>query len=367
MSLYLDISRCIRATSKLSKCTKCVDILPDTIEMVDNIPSFPKGTGDEASACVGVCPTEAFSMGSFSTTEFFFTFIESKVRLISPKINIPCISLLSIEHLISLALLSDEEITIDLTSYDINSTLFRHINHQIEEANFILSSFCDRQLSSNLDNIISEPKKEEFTKESSRRDFLSSASIEGVVKHKRAFDEAMEKGELFEFDLTPSIISKIKEKNISDKRKILFMALKRTPKPTKYEILPQEEISFTSQKFVEESCTNCQICYRICPTSALSSNSKFSLIHFDALMCVKCHLCHDVCEPNAIGLQAGFEIKEFFEPTQRVLAKFNIKRCNECGNNFTYTGGEQACPRCMLEEEEASFLHNNAKLMRGDR
>ncbi len=365
MNLHLDISRCVRATSRLSTCTKCQDIAPDTIEIVDNLPSFPKGTGVEASACVGVCPTEAFSLSSFSTTEFFFSFLESKVRLISSKLNIPCISLLSIEHLISLAIVSDEEITIDLTPYKRGSTLLNHINSQIEEANFILSSFCDKQLSTNLDEVVEAPSKEE-EETTSRREFLGNASIEGVVKHKRAFDEAMERGELFEFDLTPSLIEKIKEKNIPNKRKILFTALKRANKPKSFEILPTQEISFVSQKFIEDSCTNCQICYRICPTGALSSNGKFSLIHFDALMCVKCHLCHDVCEPNSIQLQAGFEIKEFFEPTQRVLAKFNIKRCNECGNNFTYTGGEQACPRCMLEENEASFLHNNAKLMRGD-
>ena len=78
-------------------------------------------------------------------------------------------------------------------------------------------------------------------------------------------------------------------------------------------------------------------------------------------MCVKCHLCHDVCEPDAIQLQAGFEIKEFFEPTQRTLATFNIKRCNECGNNFTYRGGLVECERCKLEENEAMELHRNAK------
>jgi ferredoxin len=128
--------------------------------------------------------------------------------------------------------------------------------------------------------------------------------------------------------------------------------------------LPEEEVSFTSQKFIDESCTNCQICYRICPTGALSSNGKFSLIHFDAMLCVKCRLCHDACEPDSIHLQSGFEIKEFFEPTQRTLATFNIKRCNECGNNFTYTGGEQSCPRCLVEEEEAMFLHDNAVRMK---
>ena len=122
-------------------------------------------------------------------------------------------------------------------------------------------------------------------------------------------------------------------------------------------------MSFTSQKFVDESCTNCQICYRICPTGALSSDLKFSVINFDAMMCVKCHLCHDVCEPNAIQLQAGFELKEFFEPTQRTLAKFDIQRCNECGNYFTYTGGVKECFRCKIEEEEAMGLHANAKKM----
>ena len=88
------------------------------------------------------------------------------------------------------------------------------------------------------------------------------------------------------------------------------------------------------------------------------------MINFDAMLCVKCHLCHDVCEPDAIHLQSGFELKEFFEPKQRTLATFNIKRCNECGSSFTYTGGEQTCPRCMVEEEEAMFLHSNALAMK---
>jgi ferredoxin len=78
-------------------------------------------------------------------------------------------------------------------------------------------------------------------------------------------------------------------------------------------------------------------------------------------MCIKCHLCHDVCEPNAIEIQAGFEIKEFFEPTQRVLASFDIRRCNECGNYFTYSGGLVECMRCKMEESEAMELHKNPK------
>ncbi|WP_373029005.1 4Fe-4S dicluster domain-containing protein [Sulfurovum sp.] len=369
MGLHFDVSACVRATSKFSQCTKCVDICPDSISLVDNLPSFSLATGVEAAACVGICPTEAFALSDFSTTEFFFTFLESKVRLISPKINVPCISVLSVEHLISLALASDETITIDMSSYDEDSLLFEHIENRIDEANFVLSSFSEKQLSTN--HVTSkelkkanEPESEEEV--TSRRSFLENASLKGVVKHKKAFDDAVDEDELQKFEIDASVISKIKDKNLPNKRKILFTTLKRAGVPDVFEVLPEDEVSFTSQKFVDERCTNCQICYRICPTGALSSNGKFSLIHFDAMLCVKCHLCHDVCEPDAIHLQSGFEIKEFFEPTQRTLATFNIKRCNECGNNFTYTGGEQTCPRCAVEEEEAMFLHDNAIRMRGE-
>jgi energy-converting hydrogenase A subunit P len=371
MRLHFNLSACVRATSKFSECTKCVDACPESIQLLENLPSFANKTGVEAAACIGVCPTEAFSLSEFSTTEFFFNFLDSKIRLISPKINVPCISVLSIEHLISLALASDDIITLDLSSYDEESILYEQIEARIEEANFVLSSFSDKQLESNMEKVIREETKVDESKENeedsevpSRRSFLGNASLKGVVKHKMTFDEAVEADELKAFKLDTLTIAKIKEKNLPDKRKILFTTLKHAGVPDAFDVLAEEDISFTSQKFVDDSCTNCQICYRICPTGALSSDGKFSLIHFDAMLCVKCRLCHEVCEPEAIQLQPGFEIKEFFEPTQRTLATFDIKRCEECGNNFTYKEGEQLCPRCMVETEEAMFLHSNALVMK---
>jgi len=381
MRLHLDVARCVRATSKFSECTKCVAATNGQIQIEEQLPTFAKGTGIKAAACIGACPTEAFSLSNFSVTEFFFTFLDSKVRLISRKMNIPCLSVLSVEHLISLALGCDEPITLDLHDYEKESHLYSVIAERIEEANFVLSSFSDRQLQVNSEpsghsgldpesieddeEILNQVQDDEISV-SDRRNFLrNTASIKGVVKHKQAFEEAVEADELHAFEIDATMTQKIKDKHLPDKRKILFTILKHADKPEAYEILAQEDVSFVSQKFVDESCTNCQICYRICPTGALSSNKKFSLINFDAMLCVKCHLCHDVCEPNSIQLQPGFEIKEFFEPSQRTLATFNIKRCNECGNPFTYLGGEQTCPRCLIEEEEAMFLHENALKMEG--
>ncbi len=186
MGLHFDVALCVRATSKFSECTKCIDACPESLELVDNLPAFAKATGIEAASCVGVCPTEAFSLSDFSTTEFFFTFLESKVRLISPKFNIPCISVLSVEHLISFALASEEEITLDLSSYDENSILFEQIEARIEEANFVLSSFSKKQLVTNhIAQIESQELNENDDEVTSRRSFLGNASLKGVVKHKK--------------------------------------------------------------------------------------------------------------------------------------------------------------------------------------
>lgn len=364
MKLHFDPSRCVRAKSRVSTCTQCIDVTEGQIVLEENLPSFRVGTGLEAAACVGACPSEAFSLSDFSVTEFFFGFLDSKVRLISPKINVPCLSVLSVEHLISLALASDEPVVLDLSAYEAGAHPLAVIEERIEEANFILSAFSDKQLESNREAAIETLEEQEEAQTPSRRDFLANASLKGALKQKRAFEEAVAEGEMQYFEIGDDLITKIRDKQLPDKRKILLTTLKHAGVPDRFEVLPEEEVSFISQKFVDAQCTNCQICYRVCPTGALSTDKKFSLIHFDAMLCLKCHLCHDVCEPDAIHLQPGFEIKEFFEPTQRTLAAFEIKRCNECGNPFTYTGGEQTCPRCLLEEEEARVLHDNAKKRR---
>ena len=234
MKLHFDLASCVRATSKLSECEKCVLAAPESIRIVDNVPSFKVATGLEAAACLGACPTEAFSLSDFSVTEFFFTFLESKVRLISPKFNVPCISVLSIEHMISLALASEEAITVDLNSYKSASHLLELIEDRIEEANFVLSSFGDKHLNTNLKDVAhveideTAPKEDSGEETPSRRDFLrKTTSVKGVVEHKQAFDEAVDAEEFQTFEMDASVIIKIKDKNLPDKRKILFTALKR--------------------------------------------------------------------------------------------------------------------------------------------
>jgi len=361
MSLKFDITSCIRATSKFSTCTKCEDICPvDTIGFVDNIPSFTPSECVDCGACIGVCPSSSFGLEEYKGVDFFFDFLGAKSDTLSCKENLPCLAWLSVEELLALALNKETKVELGYCkSCELGTRLYTQIVHNIEEANFLLSSFSKKVLEVSFD----APEIQKVQEEPSRRSFLSHINIKKAMQAKEKFEEKVDEDDLKSFSLDFADISKLKEKSIPNKRKLLLTSLKRLEKPSQYEVLPQEEISFISQKYVNENCTNCQICYRICPTGALSSDFKFSLINFDAVACIKCHLCHDVCEPRAIQLQVGFENQELFEPRKRQLIAFDIRRCNECGNHFTYHDGEQMCPRCQIEEEESLFLHQNAKTL----
>ncbi len=361
--LLFEPSSCIRAVTKLSGCTACVDACPVETILIsqNNLPSFVPSECVECGGCVGVCPSESFSLHSFNTTDFFFDFAESGETLLSCRINLPCIAVLSIEHLISLSIVKGGELVVDTGHCEEcphKEPLYRIIEESVAEANHILEACgCDeiaiRKISAEAD-----PENPQ-TDISDRRAFLRAISVKGAAKAKREFETLLDgaEDERREYEIDLAALAKVRQKSIPDKRKILFTALKRVPKPSIYHTVARDEISFLSQKYIEaETCTNCQICYRICPTGALSSDARMSRIYFDAMLCIKCHACHDVCEPDAINIQPTFELKEFFEPTQRLLAKFTVLRCDECGVSFTSLHGERICQRCAIEEEEALGL-----------
>ena len=73
MHLEFDVSSCVRATSKFSGCTRCIDVCPvETIEIVDNTPAFTPSVCIDCGGCVGVCPTESFSLKKLFSYSFLF-------------------------------------------------------------------------------------------------------------------------------------------------------------------------------------------------------------------------------------------------------------------------------------------------------
>jgi energy-converting hydrogenase A subunit P len=360
-TLKFDASRCVRSVSKFSACTNCVDICPvETMRITEaGLPGFVPSECVDCGGCVGHCPSEALKLGVFDTTEFFLNFVRGGETLLSCRSNVPCLAALSVDHLVALALMKAEPVTLDTghcAACEMKQTLLPQIESNIEEANFLLEAIeSGRQLWPEAAAFVPQSG----AAEEDRRAFLNRLSVKGVVEGKKAFDEAVEGSmeELLEHSIGLVDIAKLRQKNVPDKRKILFMALKRAPKPSVYHTIAEADISIASQKTIDtEQCTNCQMCYRICPTGALSTNEKNSRIFFDAMLCIKCRACHDTCETDALGLRGIFDLKEFFEPMQQELAAFKVLNCHECNIPFTSLHGEVLCPRCAVEEAEALEL-----------
>ncbi len=367
-NLEFNLTSCVRATSKASDCTKCLDICPvKTIDFASNIPSFVPNDCIDCGGCVGVCPTESFSLSNKDHVQFFFENIENGTKEFSCKENVPCLSWFSVDHLISYVLASKDNISMDLShcaTCEIKEPLFEQIQSNIKESNNVLEALNSSHRIEVIFDTIVEDKLEEVIEEeipdetSDRRSFLKKFSLKGAVQENEKFKQEVEDTQTKEFKIELEDISSIRDKVIPYKRKILWSVLKGNDNIEPYNYIENNSLSFISTKIIDDSCTNCQICYRVCPTGALSSNTKFSLINFDPLTCVKCNLCHDVCEPDSIHLQTKLSTEVFAGTQKKTLIKFESKRCNECGNHFTYKGGELICPRCETEENESYALHN---------
>ncbi len=360
-AIALNTSACVRSLAKFSECDKCAQICPtDAIVVNDGLPAINFSKCVACGGCAGVCPSEALTLDDFSSTEFFFEFASSEESLISCRKNVPCISVLNVEHVIALASLKNG-VTFDMghcEGCDIAHTCRAQIESTAEEANYVLEAM-ESSGAVKLENRAYTPDEMTDAPEGERRDFFRAFTLKNAATAKQKFDREVEiaTDELVEHTITNDKISQLKRKGIPDRRKLLFTALKRAEKPSTYHVVDATELSFTSQKLFDlEKCTACQMCYRVCPTGALTSNVRNSKIDFDPFLCIKCHVCHDVCETDALTRSNAYNIKEFFEPQVQNLVTFDVKNCNECGRLFTSLAGAKMCYQCQCEEEEAREL-----------
>jgi len=357
--IQLNASRCVRSLFVDSECNMCEVICPTKAIVIGENPlpiiNFSSCVG--CGACDAICPNEALTLDDFSATDFFFTFVESDENLISCRKNVPCIASLNIENIISMAVLK-KDIVFDMGHCDgcsIASTCRPQIEKNYEEATYMLEAM-ESDAVIKLENIKYERKKPK-DEISNIREFFAKTKHEFEKEILQATDE------LVKHTLEKADIRLLKQKRITDRRKLFFAAIKHVEKPSQFHIVEADEISFTSQKLMDEqSCTACQKCYRVCPTGALTSDVKNSKIDFDPFLCIKCNLCHDVCEPNAITLSPSYAIKEFFEPVVQNLISFAVKRCKKCHMIFSTNSSEDLCYRCKAKKDSSPVnLTNPAK------
>ncbi|MFA6189865.1 MAG: 4Fe-4S binding protein [Sulfuricurvum sp.] len=358
--LVLSPSACVRALSVNSLCTHCSDICPvSAISITGRLPSINQAHCVGCAGCTAVCPTEALNLDDFSPTDFFFSFASDDENIISCQKNVPCIAALSSEQLISFAQMKRGIIldTGHCAGCDIGESILASMANTIDNSNYLLEAIespfrveCEEL--AYTDTTVPEEKPD-------RRDFFKNFHLRSIGKVRNDFEKEIQRttDEFVQYSTDSSHTKALRTKKITDRRKLFFTALKRFDVPSEFHVVQSDKIVFTSQKLLdEELCTACEMCHRICPTGALTSDMRNSKIDFDPFLCVKCHLCHDVCEPNAITLSTSYNLKEWYVPNVQNLVTFLVRRCDECDGLFSSVAGEKICRRCRLEEEEAREL-----------
>jgi len=359
--LSLDIAKCVHTSNKFAICNKCVEVCPvQTIHLEDSSISFTPSECVGCGGCDAACPTAAYSLDDFNPINYVFKFLEDEKCIVTCNdADFPCIASLSVEELLSMTLILSEKLTLDIgpcSDCAIAKINLEIIKNRAEEVNFLLEAMLQEKVL-HVESLNYEVRKK--IDPLSRRQLLSKEGVKTAINIKEQLQNELDASDnsVKTHKVTAKDIMKIKEKNIPQRRSLLLMAMKRANLPEVLHTIDIKDISFVSQKDLDETtCTNCQMCYRICPTGALNSDNRGSVIHFNPLSCVQCHSCHDVCEPDALTLRDTFSLASFFEPKIETLVRFNIKRCDECGNFFAYQGGEMVCDRCRVEEEEAREL-----------
>lgn len=99
---------------------------------------------------------------------------------------------------------------------------------------------------------------------------------------------------------------------------------------------------------VNERCTACGVCARICPTGALKlltgDDSTYQL-SFTSAACIACAACVQLCEPAALERTTA-TLGEVLSSEIVELRSGMLRACTKCGARFAAEPGRELCPVC---------------------
>ena len=349
--LYFNFSDCVHLYYKDSSCALCLNVCPveNAIIQDDYKILVDREKCVSCGACVGVCPSEAFSLSGFDVESLFETLREEP--LLSCKKNLPCLSVLSVEDIIVAVLNSDSDLIFD-TGHCRNcfiGTLLEEINKKVEEANYFLEKIGVENRAI-LQQVCFETEKEE---KKNRRSFLKNF---GKAAAGLTFWALMPGISSFGEEKEEEVKNIMEDKIDTQRRKRFVDALSSLNIDFSHIKLNVDRISFTSDKWIDNSkCTNCSVCYNICPTGALKAGEERLKILFQPKLCIKCKVCHEACPENCLHMKETLNMETFLTDTE-VLAQHVMIPCEECLVPFSYKGDTTLCPRCRQLEEEIRNL-----------
>jgi len=352
-NVSFNFSNCTHIYFKDSSCRLCLDICPidNVIKQKDYKIIFNPENCVSCGGCVNVCPTEAFKLNNFSLKDLIKSKDLSEENFISCKRDVPCLIALNPQDLVSMVLNLEKDLVMDIGHCEecFIGKLKEKILNIVNEANYFLEKL-EVEFRVKAEDLKIEEIKE---KKNKRREFikkfgkLSAGLVFWATVPKVIEDNKNEED---------SVKNIVEEKVLPDKRLNIIEALKEKDIDLSDKYVEVDKISFTSDKWIEfEKCTNCSVCYKVCPTGALKGIENGLKIQFEPSLCVKCRVCHEVCPEDCLHLTEKLNLKDFVDG-KKILAEHIMIQCEECLMPFSYKGDTTICPRCRQLEDEIRDL-----------
>jgi ferredoxin len=118
-------------------------------------------------------------------------------------------------------------------------------------------------------------------------------------------------------------------------------------------VLNSGNCPFFSDIEIEDSCTGCGACARVCPTEALSLKRVEEKVYLNwtPSHCTQCDLCKEVCSEDSITFFPGLQISRILDESTTNVRTFYVNICPECNREYLSHDITANCPHCQKEED----------------
>ena len=342
---------CLREYSAFSNCSKCVDVCPaNSLEVSVRKLIINPETCLECGACTSICPVHALQLKDFSPTDIADDILMSSAK---GEVKICCDYLYYLKDLENrrLALLPcfavlDENLIMHLFASGIKKI-------ELYEGN---CSKCPARSSGTVTNLVMESMnklcpvscKLELIKYSAGLDYehafvelgdtTSKSELSSQGQAKREFFKGLrqkgKKGAIFAGQNVLNLnLESLEEPKISDLshninhlRNSRILAIKEQLEPD----IVNSDKQASNRLFCDlsidfETCNGCNLCYSVCPTSALHlvevehDDCGYQVLGFLAQNCINCKLCQDACKSGCVSLLPEITFKNLYSKQEKLL------------------------------------------------
>jgi ferredoxin len=353
--------RCLYEVDRFANCSACSNSCPSGAIQPGKPLTVDAERCEACLACLVACPT-----GAFTSDDSVVALLSCAARLETQKIEVickrvkqpeigadesihalvvrGCLAGLGSGALLALAALGFEQILVHTnvcTDCPWGQALQPIIASQVEHSVLLLSLLrSDRQIMESVEieagSLVQRPVWDVHNPPLSRRDLFLMATRQGQVALARAMNPQTTPGR------SPG----------RERQRVMTALAHFGSAAAKHQTLPQE-LSFASV-IVDDRCTACAACARICPTGALRfenlENKAYRLL-FSASQCIACAACIHVCAEEAIQFDDAPPFSALFESNPLVLDEGELTRCKHCKALIASRLERSLCPICAFRAE----------------